>query len=57
MKAAWETLSSESVVPSLKSREIVVLQNIDDMAGQTVAFTNNKGASIGSVVSPNLYLS
>ena len=57
MKTAWETLSSEAFVPSLKSREIVDLQNIDDMAGQTIAFTNNKGASIGSVVSPNLYLS
>jgi len=32
-------------------------KDIDTLTGQTIAFTNNKGASIGSVVSPNLYLS
>ena len=55
IRQGWEDISG--LAPSLKSREIAGEQDIDNLAGQTISFTNNKGASIGSVVSPNLYLS
>ena len=55
IKEAWNTISERA--PILKLRNISQEQDIDDSAGQIIAFTNNKGASIGAVVSPNLYLS
>jgi hypothetical protein len=57
IRAAWEEISSIDELKSVMGERIITDQDIDDLAGQAIAFINNKGASIGSVVSPNLYLS
>ncbi len=55
IREAWEDISEAA--QTLKSRNLGDNLDIDNLYGQTLAFINNKGASIGSVVSPNLYLS
>ena len=50
----WESVRK---IPGFAERTNQAGKDIDNYTGQTIAFTNNKGASIGSVVSPNLYLS
>jgi len=54
LKNVWESVRK---LPGFSERTNQAGKDIDTLTGQTVAFTNNKGASIGSVVSPNLYLS
>ena len=52
--SVWESVRQ---IPGFTERTNQAGKDIDNYTGQTIAFTNNKGASIGSVVSPNLYLS
>ena len=54
LKNVWLSVKD---FPGFLERSNQIGIDIDSLTGQTVAFTNNKGASIGSVVSPNLYLS
>ena len=57
IRDAWKDISSIDELQSVMGERVITDQDIDDLAGQAIAFINNKGASIGSVVSPNLYLS
>jgi len=55
LEAVLAELASKSDMFKNRMREDDV--DVDNMVGKIKGFTANKGASIGSVVSPNLYLS